>query len=268
MDIYLVRHGIAVGREDGVPDGFRPLTGKGRRRFRKTARAFAKLGRRKLDLILSSPLVRAVQTAEILAGEARHGEVGVLEELDPEFGVESLLEALAKRADGLKSVALVGHEPQLSSVLAVLAGVPADSLDLKKGAIVHLDGTDLSRPGSAGAYWSLKPRSKTVEKGLPLAKAEGEEEEAGAPRRKPRRARKARSGRSQRRRASRSRVSAETGAEAGSSAPPETAANAESGDEVGAADAAAAEGQHGTEGSSGSPDHSSPPGSDSPVQPA
>lgn len=244
MDIYLVRHGIAVGREDGVPDGFRPLTGKGRRRFRKTARAFARLGRRKLDLILTSPLVRAVQTAEILAQETKHGEVGVLQELDPEFSVGSLLEALAKRADGLKSVVLVGHEPQLSSVLAVLAGVPADSLDLKKGAIVHLDGTDLSQPGSAGAYWSLKPRSKKVEKGLPLLKPAGEEVESGAPRRKARRARKPRSGTPKRRRRSRSDASAETGTHAENSAPPETAVDAGRAGEVGAPESVA-EGQPG-----------------------
>jgi phosphohistidine phosphatase len=244
MDIYLVRHGIAIAREDGVPDGFRPLTGKGRRRFRKTARAFAKLGRRKLDLILTSPLVRAVQTAEILASEAKHGEVSVLEELDPEFSVGSLLDALARRASGLKSVALVGHEPQLSSVLAVLAGVPADSLDLKKGAIVHLDGTDLANPGSAGAYWSLKPRSKTVQKGLPLAKAEGEEGENGAPKRKARRGRGARPDRPRRTRPARSRVSAEDGTQAESGAAPEAAAGAPSPGEVSAAEPAA-EGQPG-----------------------
>ena len=66
MEIYLVRHGIAVGREEDMPDALRPLTEKGRRRFRKTARAFARLGR-KVNLILTSPLVRAVHIEELRA---------------------------------------------------------------------------------------------------------------------------------------------------------------------------------------------------------
>ena len=80
--IYLVRHGIAVDHEDrgNLDDDDRPLTGKGRRRFRRTARAFARLGE-PLDFIFTSPLARAVQTAEILAGALKQDEVGVLAEL-------------------------------------------------------------------------------------------------------------------------------------------------------------------------------------------
>src|SRR6267143_1996147 len=98
MQLYLVRHGIAVDGGEAIPDGSRGLTDKGRRRFHKTARAFGKLGHR-LDLILTSPLVRAVQTAEILAGATKHGEVAVLEELDPKFDVATLRTADAKPVD-------------------------------------------------------------------------------------------------------------------------------------------------------------------------
>src|SRR5207248_11499089 len=101
----------------------RPLTEKGRRRFQRTARAFGRL-ERNLDLILTSPLVRAVQTAEILAGETEHGEVAVLAELDPKFGVDAARAATANRAGEAEAVAIVGHEPQLSSVVAALSGVP------------------------------------------------------------------------------------------------------------------------------------------------
>src|ERR671929_2162184 len=97
MQLYLVRHGIAVEGGDGIPDDFRVLSDKGRRRFQKTARTFGKRGR-ELDLILTSPLVRAVQTAEILAGATAHGEVGVLEELDPKVAAPHVLAAIAKRA--------------------------------------------------------------------------------------------------------------------------------------------------------------------------
>jgi phosphohistidine phosphatase len=263
MEIYLVRHGIAVGPDDDVPDSLRPLSGKGRRRFRKTARAFARLGR-KLGLILTSPLVRAVQTAEILAGEAKHGEVAVLEELDPKFGVQSLLEAVAKRADGCRSVALVGHDPQLSSVLSNLAGLPADLLDFRKGAIVRLDATDLSQPGSAYARWSLQPRSKTADKGPPLAKVEVEEAEAAAPRRKAKRTRRGRPGR---RRPSQPRETAEAALSGETSTAAETSVSADTG-AAGNASEATAQGEPVTEGSPGLPGTDSQSGSDSPLHPA
>ena len=174
MEIYLVRHGIAVGREEDMPDPLRPLTEKGRRRFRKTARAFARLGR-KIGLILTSPLVRAVQTAEILAGATEHREVAVLEELDPGVGIAQLLEALGKRVGKSKTVALVGHEPQLSSVLSALCGVSQEEFDLKKGAIVRVDVASLPRPRFVAPRWWLKPRAGTRVKGLPL-KGDGKSE--------------------------------------------------------------------------------------------
>ncbi|HYS10806.1 MAG TPA: phosphohistidine phosphatase SixA [Myxococcales bacterium] len=169
MEIYLVRHGIAEDGGEGTRDGSRALTDKGRRRFRKAARAFGRLGR-KLDLILTSPLVRAVQTAEILAGETRYGTVAVLEELDPKFDAEAVREAVAKRAEKNKTVALVGHEPQLSLVLAGLSGVPQADLDFKKGAIVRIDVESVAGGKPADARWWLKPRSGNRVRGLPLQK--------------------------------------------------------------------------------------------------
>jgi phosphohistidine phosphatase len=168
MQLYLVRHGIAVEGGEGIPDELRTLTDKGRRRFHKTARAFGKLGLR-LDLILTSPLVRAVQTAEILAGEADHREVDVLQELDPKFDVEAVRAAITNRIGDSRAVAIVGHEPQLSSVLAALSGVSQADIDLKKGAIVRLDASTLTDGESADPRWWLKPKGTRV-KGLPLQK--------------------------------------------------------------------------------------------------
>jgi phosphohistidine phosphatase len=265
MEIYLVRHGIAVGREEDIPDPLRPLTEKGRRRFRKTARAFARLGR-KIGLILTSPLVRAVQTAEILAGEIKHGEVGVLEELDPKFGIRSLLEAVAKRADGTQSIALVGHDPQLSSVLAALTGVAVEDLDFKKGAIVRLDTTDPSKAGAADARWSLNPRSKNARKGPPLAKAEGEDSEtegtgAAPHRRKARRARRGRSGRSGRRRPPATPETRETAVTPETSLTAESSAHGDTGDAPGTV----TEGEHVIQTASEPRDSGSQSGSDSPL---
>jgi phosphohistidine phosphatase len=262
MEIYLVRHGIAVGREADMPDALRPLTEKGRRRFRKTARAFARLGR-KVDLILTSPLVRAVQTAEILAAEARHGDVTVLEELDPKFGVRSLLDAVAKRADGIRSVALVGHDPQLSSALATLAGLPAELLDFRKGAIVRLVTEDVAQAGSAEARWSLKPRSKTARKGPPLAKAQNEDAEEPAPKR---RAKRTKRSRSERRRPSRAAKPAETSVSAEEGSADETSAHPEIA-EAGAAAEVTEPGERGIETPSAPTDSVPQSGSDSSAHP-
>jgi len=157
MQLYLVRHGIAVDGGEAIPDGSRGLTDKGRRRFHKTARAFGKLGHR-LDLILTSPLVRAVQTAEILAGATKHGEVAVLEELDPKFDVASLRAAVAKRAGKSGAIALVGHEPQLSLALAALSGASPADIVLKKGAIVRVDASKLSDTKPVDVRWWLNRR--------------------------------------------------------------------------------------------------------------
>src|SRR6267143_4642777 len=176
MQLYVVEHGIAVEGGEGIPDEWRPLTDKGRRRFRKTARAFGKLGRN-LDLILTSPLVRAVQTAEILAGETEPEEVAVLAELDPKFDVQAVRNAIASRAGKAEAVAIVGHAPQLSSVLAALSGVSQAEIDLENGTIVRVDVSTLTDGASADPRWWLKPKG-TRKKGLPLRKQEGASSEA------------------------------------------------------------------------------------------
>jgi len=96
--------------------------------------------------------------------------VGVLEELDPKFDVGALRDAIARRAGEAQSVAVVGHEPQLSSLLAALSGVSQTDLDVKKGAIVRVDVDTLTNGTSADPRWWLKPRKGTRVKGLPLQK--------------------------------------------------------------------------------------------------
>ncbi|TMA24626.1 MAG: phosphohistidine phosphatase SixA [Deltaproteobacteria bacterium] len=179
MRIYLVRHGIAVdpAEKGTLDDDARPLTGKGRRRFRRLARAFAQLGE-KLDFIFTSPLVRAVQTAEILAGALKFEEVGVLDELRPEAGVGKLLAETARRVKDEQSVALVGHDPQMTQLVIALAGLPkedAERVDFKKGSIVRIDVGELPSARPAQPRWWMKPRSRTLAKGVPLKKKPIEE---------------------------------------------------------------------------------------------
>ncbi|HET7784480.1 MAG TPA: phosphohistidine phosphatase SixA [Myxococcales bacterium] len=169
--IYLVRHGIAEDPTQGTPDESRPLTAKGRRRFRRGSRAFARRGE-PLTSLFTSPLVRAVQTAEILARALARDEVSVLEELRSGAPAAQVIDALAARARDGDAIALVGHDPQMSNLVAALSQLaPEDAarVQFRKGAIVRID-VDALPPKKSEPRWHLKPRSRTFADGLPLAK--------------------------------------------------------------------------------------------------
>jgi phosphohistidine phosphatase len=123
-----------VERSPEIPEEHRFLTRRGRKRFRKVADSLRKSGVEP-DVILTSPLIRAVQTAEILAEALRHkGELQVASLLAPGFRPQSLDEIL----DGypqVDEIALVGHEPDLGALAQVLLAAEAPC-SLKKGAVV------------------------------------------------------------------------------------------------------------------------------------
>ena len=172
--IYLVRHGIALDHEDrgALADDDRPLTAKGRVRFRRSARAFARLGEPP-GFIFTSPFARAVQTAEILAAALKADEVTVLEELRPEGPIGKLLSEVGRRVKDGQSVALVGHDPQMSQLVAALGDVPrvdVPRIDFRKGAIVRIDVGELPGARPAQPRWWLKPRSRELARGVPLRK--------------------------------------------------------------------------------------------------
>ena len=137
MRLILVRHAIA---HDGADDDARPLSDRGRTRFRRVVSALERLGVG-LDLIAHSPKLRALQTAEALVPLLRtDGTTEVLDTLADFVGGE-----LLDRLETLEGdVALVGHEPHLSILLACLTtGDPehAPSFRLKKGGVAVLEGT-------------------------------------------------------------------------------------------------------------------------------
>ncbi len=137
MRIYLVRHAEAVERVGTMPDGVRHLTARGRVSFRETAGRARKDGVRPSH-IFTSPLVRAVQTAEILAEGLRfEGEVLVAPRLYPGFDVEGLNAILDDFPDAIDP-AFVGHEPDLGRTIARLLSLPKGCA-LRKGAVAALD---------------------------------------------------------------------------------------------------------------------------------
>jgi phosphohistidine phosphatase len=122
MEILLIRHGQAVDDAPGLGDAGRWLTAKGRKLTRKVARKLAGNRKRRPVTIWTSPLVRAVQTAEILAAEASfRGEVKACSELSPGRDPGDLIKLLG--SEGLEGpLALVGHEPSLSLIAVALLG--------------------------------------------------------------------------------------------------------------------------------------------------
>lgn len=134
MIIHIVRHAEAIERTAEVQEEHRYLTRRGRRKFRKAAKSLATLGMEP-DVMLTSPLARAVQTADILAERLRYKrELVVAPQLAPGFRAENL-DDLLKLYPQATEIALVGHEPDLGLVTQALLGEEA-TLTLPKGGTV------------------------------------------------------------------------------------------------------------------------------------
>jgi phosphohistidine phosphatase len=132
--VYLVRHGKA---EDHHPlgDGARALTAEGRREFRELAEELGGKPGLGLHTIATSPLVRAVQTAEILARACRVDDVPSRAELHADQATGQTVAALARQLGA--GSALVGHNPSLAEALQLLLGLP-ETPSFRKGAVAAL----------------------------------------------------------------------------------------------------------------------------------
>jgi phosphohistidine phosphatase len=160
MDVILVRHAIALERDASrwPDDSMRPLTEEGESRFRRAVRGLVKVVPAP-DLNLASPFVRAWRTAEILNEEGGWPAPKPTDELGAEAsGGEQLLNLLATHG-GERSVALVGHEPDLSGFATYLltGSSTGEAVGLKKGAVAMLTLEDL-KPGSALLRLLLQPK--------------------------------------------------------------------------------------------------------------
>jgi phosphohistidine phosphatase len=138
MKLTIIRHAIAVpSGTEGVPDDERPLTRKGRRRFEEVANGLAEVCERP-DVLLTSPLPRAAETAEI-AAQAWGDLTPISEPVLARGSVDQILAVLARQAPE-QHVAIVGHEPTVSALLARLVGSgKAERLAFRKGGVAHLD---------------------------------------------------------------------------------------------------------------------------------
>ena len=137
MDILLIRHGQAVDEAPGLGDTGRWLTAKGRKVTRKVARWLDEKDARRPTALWTSPLVRAVQTADIVAAETRFkGEIRACAQLSPGHDPGDLLKLLATETlEG--RLALVGHEPSLSLIAGALLG-DTGVAELKKSGVMAI----------------------------------------------------------------------------------------------------------------------------------
>ncbi|GIW09966.1 MAG: phosphohistidine phosphatase SixA [Dehalococcoidia bacterium] len=160
LDLYLVRHAIAEDRdpERWPDDRLRPLTEKGIARFTAAARGLRRLAPR-VEIVLSSPLTRARQTAEILAARAGWPAAQLLAALAPETAPAETVAALQSFLSA-RTLALVGHEPHLSTLAGyLLTGTTSwPILELRKGGAALLHFADHLVPGGATLRWLLPPR--------------------------------------------------------------------------------------------------------------
>ena len=156
-ELYLVRHGLAEERGDAWPDDAkRPLTDEGISKMRKSVRGLARLGV-SVDVVLTSPLVRARQTAEIVAaGLSPRPSLVTIESLAPEGTFTSVIADLEKQARKTR-IALVGHEPNIGELAARLIG-SRHAIEFRKGAVCRIDVEALPPSGPGDLRWLLTPK--------------------------------------------------------------------------------------------------------------
>lgn len=157
LELYLIRHGVAAERSDEYPDDSkRPLTSGGISRLRKEAKALdeMEIG---FDHIITSPLVRARQTADVFAELLKSKpSLSQSDALAPAGTPAGVMQELAKYLRKGR-IALVGHEPNMGELAARLIGARTP-LEFKKGAICRID-FDVPPPKGTGQLrWFVTPR--------------------------------------------------------------------------------------------------------------
>ena len=149
MQLYFLRHGEADWPNWTKPDDERPLTAFGKKEVRQVAKLLEHLKVRP-DLIVTSPLARASQTAKI-AAEYLRAKLREDDALEPGFGISQLRTVLKRHRS--KVLMLVGHEPDFTSVISELTGA---ALKLSKAGVALLDLDSEAHEGRL--LWLFPPR--------------------------------------------------------------------------------------------------------------
>ncbi len=161
MELYLIRHGIAEDKGLGIKDEERSLTKEGRQKTEKVAQQLVKLGLN-FDLILTSPLVRARQTAEILIAEKLSSQSEESSHLAPGGQISSWLKDWLEPRNYSQNtqLALIGHEPDLTIWAEILLwGEVKGSLVLRKAGMIGIKLPETGSPlGRSQMFWLTPPK--------------------------------------------------------------------------------------------------------------
>lgn len=160
MELYIIRHGIAQERTSDRPDQLRSLTAQGQEKTRQVAKKLYSLGLR-FDLIMTSPLVRSRQTAEILVESQLSSQWQESIHLAPDGNISAWLDWLEQQQyPHSTKLAIVGHEPNLGQWASMLIGNQAPGrLVLKKAGIIGLTLPETGSPlGRSQMFWLTPPK--------------------------------------------------------------------------------------------------------------
>lgn len=162
MKLLVIRHGVAEDRDEFAAaghddDALRPLTRHGARQMERVVKALRRV-RPSIDVLASSPYVRAMQTAELVARRYAHMAITPVDALTPDHPPTDFLRWVRAQAP-VPTIAAVGHEPHLGRLVTwLLTGSPSGWLALKKGGACLLELPDRPRAGSAVVRWVLTAR--------------------------------------------------------------------------------------------------------------
>jgi phosphohistidine phosphatase len=160
MELYIIRHAISepLGKHNEFSDEKRSLTDAGRDRMREAAKGLRALAVQ-FDLLLTSPFIRAIQTAEIIASAFDVGakEIQQTAHLAPGASAGALFTEI-KSHTGVESVALVGHQPDLGLLVSGIIGSAAPSIQLKKGGVCCVNVSETVPTLRGDLVWLLTPK--------------------------------------------------------------------------------------------------------------
>ncbi|MEP6782459.1 MAG: phosphohistidine phosphatase SixA [Acidobacteriota bacterium] len=159
IELYLVRHAIAAERGPKYPDDrLRPLTPDGTKKFKDSVPGLVELGV-VIDFVLTSPLVRARETAQLLAaGLKPKPAITEIEALSPGGRHQAIVEAIKTHSKRNRRLALVGHEPDLGELAARLIGARG-MIEFKKGGIGLIEVAGATPGGPGTLRWMLTPKA-------------------------------------------------------------------------------------------------------------
>jgi len=164
MELYIIRHGLAhpLGQKNDFADERRTLTSQGRDRVREIAKGLRKLEVRP-EMVLTSPLIRAQETAEIVADSLGVDKDMLIttQNLAPGSKFEELLAEIKEKH--VESIALVGHQPDLGELAGlVVSGQNHVAVPLRKGGVCCIDVTETVPSFKGTLVWLLTPKQLRI----------------------------------------------------------------------------------------------------------